>query len=272
MMRALYTAATGMRAEQTNVDTISNNLANVNTYGYKAERTEFKSLLYQTIQTQTTSGNGDAKPVGAQAGLGTRVAATTSLYTQGAPTETDNPTDFAIQGDGFFAVRGSDNQVYYTRDGSFTWSVSANGNTILADSAGNPVLDTNGNEIAVPNGISSEKMNFNQDGTIGYYDNNGNFVNLNQTMAVYQFNNPAGLEKQSGNLLAATPNSGNPLLEGQTAGLTRSKVLNKYLEGSNVNVADEMVNLIVAQRAYELNSKAITTSDSMLETANNLRR
>lgn len=133
-------------------------------------------------------------------------------------------------------------------------------------------MNTNGNEIAVPNGISSEKMNFNQDGTIGYYDNNGNFVNLNQTMAVYQFNNPAGLEKQSGNLLAATPNSGNPLLEGQTAGLTRSKVLNKYLEGSNVNVADEMVNLIVAQRAYELNSKAITTSDSMLETANNLRR
>ena len=108
MMRALYTAATGMRAEQTNVDTIANNLSNVNTTGFKGQRTEFKSLLYQTIQTRSTSGNGDAKPVGAQVGLGTRVAATTSTYTQGSLTETDRPTDFAIEGDGFFAVRGAD--------------------------------------------------------------------------------------------------------------------------------------------------------------------
>ena len=98
MMRALYTAATGMIAEQTNVDTIANNLANVNTYGYKTERTEFKSLLYQTIQTKTTSANGENKPVGAQVGLGTRVAATTSMYTQGALTETGIATDFAIEG------------------------------------------------------------------------------------------------------------------------------------------------------------------------------
>ena len=110
MMRALYTAATGMIAEQTNVDTIANNLSNVNTYGYKKERTEFKSLLYQTIQTRTTSANGDQKPVGAQVGLGTRVAATTSMYTQGSLTETDNKTDFALDGDGFFAVRALDGQ------------------------------------------------------------------------------------------------------------------------------------------------------------------
>ena len=122
MMRALYTAATGMRAEQTNVDTIANNLSNVNTTGFKGQRTEFKSLLYQTIQTRSTSGNGDAKPVGAQVGLGTRVAATTSTYTQGSLTETDRPTDFAIEGDGFFAVRGTDGQTYYTRNGAFEWS------------------------------------------------------------------------------------------------------------------------------------------------------
>lgn len=115
MMRALYTAATGMRAEQTNVDTIANNLSNVNTTGFKGQRTEFKSLLYQTIQTRSTSGNGDAKPVGAQVGLGTRVAATTSTYTQGALNSTERPTDFALEGDGFFAVRGTDNQTYYTR-------------------------------------------------------------------------------------------------------------------------------------------------------------
>lgn len=272
MMRALYTAATGMRAEQTNVDTISNNLANVNTTGYKAERTEFKSLLYQTIQTKTTSGNGDAKPVGAQVGLGTRVAATTSMYTQGSLTSTERDTDFALEGDGFFAVRGNDGETYYTRNGAFEWSLMADGATTLTDSSGNPVLDTNGNNINVPNGISSEKMNFSQDGSIGYYTNEGVYVSLNQTIAVYQFNNPAGLEKESGSLLAATANSGNPMLEGQTAGLETSKVINKYLEGSNVQVADEMVNLIIAQRAYELNSKAITTADSMLETANNLRR
>ena len=235
MMRALYTAATGMRAEQTNVDTIANNLSNVNTTGFKGQRTEFKSLLYQTIQTRSTSGNGDAKPVGAQVGLGTRVAATTSTYTQGPLNSTERPTDFALEGDGFFAVRGTDNQTYYTRNGAFTWSQYGNGQTILTDSQ-------------------------------------GNYINLNQRIAVYQFNNPSGLEKQSGSLLAATANSGNPMLEAANPALKNSKVVTGYLEGSNVQVADEMVNLIVAQRAYELNSKAITTADSMLETANNLRR
>ena len=158
MMRALYTAATGMRAEQTNVDTIANNLSNVNTTGFKGQRTEFKSLLYQTIQTRSTSGNGDAKPVGAQVGLGTRVAATTSTYTQGPLNSTERPTDFALEGDGFFAVRGTDNQTYYTRNGAFTWSQYGNGQTILTDSQGNPVMDTNGNIIAVPAGVKLSSL------------------------------------------------------------------------------------------------------------------
>ena len=122
MMRSLYTAATGMIAQQTNLDTISNNLSNVNTTGYKTERTEFKSLLYQTLQTKTTTANGANKPVGAQVGLGTRVAATMSNYTQGAREETEIPTDFALEGKGFFAVRGVDGQTYYTRNGNFSWS------------------------------------------------------------------------------------------------------------------------------------------------------
>lgn len=272
MMRALYTAATGMRAEQTNVDTISNNLANVNTVGFKGERAEFKSLLYQTIQTRTTSGNGEQKPVGAQVGLGTRIAATTAVYTQGALTATEKDTDFAVEGDGFFAVRGADNQVYYTRNGSFTWSQYGNGQTILADSQGNPVLDTNNNIIAVPNGVSAQKMNFSEDGNIGYYAADGTYITLNQRMALYQFNNPSGLQKMSSSLLAATANSGNPMQEATNPALKTSRIVTRYLEGSNVQVADEMVNLIVAQRAYELNSKAITTADSMLETANNLKR
>ena len=119
MMRALYTAATGMIAEQTNVDTISNNLANVNTTGYKTTRTEFKSLLYQNIQARTTTANGENKPVGAQVGLGTRVAATTSMYTQGALNASESDTDFAIEGNGFFAIRDIDGETYYTRNGNF---------------------------------------------------------------------------------------------------------------------------------------------------------
>lgn len=272
MMRALYTAASGMRAGQTNVDTIANNLSNVNTYGFKAERAEFKTLLYQTIQTETTSGNGDPKPVGAQAGLGTRLAATTSLYTQGSLTATEQLTDFAIEGEGFFAIRGNDGQTYYTRNGAFTWSLAADGTTILADSEGNPVLDANGNPIVVPNGITAERMSFSQDGEIGYYGEDGNYVSLNQYIGIYQFNNPAGLEKLSYSKLAATAASGEPLYERTTPGVKPSKIYSGYLEGSNVQVADEMVNLIVAQRAYELNSKAIQTADSMLDTANNLRR
>lgn len=272
MMRALYTAATGMIAEQTNVDTIANNLANVNTNGYKTERTEFKSLLYQTLQTKTTTANGENKPVGAQVGLGTRVAATTSMYTQGSRLDSESPTDFAIDGNGFFAVRGEDGQVYYTRNGSFTWSKTADGGTILTDHEGCPVLDSRGDEIAVPLGISSESMVFGQDGSISYRDKAGNVIPLNQTFGIYQFNNPAGLEKLSSSKLGVTAASGNPMLEITNQGLKASKVCAGYLEGANVQVADEMVNMIIAQRAYELNSKAITTADSMLDTANNLKR
>lgn len=272
MMRALYTAATGMRAEQTNVDTISNNLANVNTNGFKNERTEFKSLLYQTIQTRTTSGNGEVKPVGAQVGLGTRVAATTSMYTQGSMLESQSPTDFAIEGDGFFAVRGIDGETYYTRNGNFTWSIAADSSLMLADVEGCPVLDTQGNPIVLPAGVSAQSVQFTEEGNIYYKDATGETVRSTQQFAVYQFNNPSGLEKLANSRLRETAASGNPLLEVENAGLKPSKIHSGYLEGSNVNVADEMVNLIIAQRAYELNSKAITTSDSMLETANNLKR
>jgi flagellar basal-body rod protein FlgG len=262
-----------MIAEQTNVDTIANNLANVNTNGYKTERTEFKSLLYQTLQTKTTTANGEQKPVGAQVGLGTRVAATNSIYTQGSMLASDNNTDFAIEGEGFFAVRGQDGQTYYTRNGTFCWSQTADGRTILADAEGNPVLDTSGNEIALPDGVTAESMQFSEDGSIGYKDAaTGNVISLNQSFGIYQFNNPSGLEKLSGSLLEATSASGNPMLESANASLKASKVHQYYLEGSNVQVADEMVNMIIAQRAYELNSKAITTSDSMLDTANNLKR
>ncbi len=271
MVRSLYTAATGMIAQQSNVDNISNNLANVNTIGYKQEKMEFKSLLYQTLQTRTTSANGETKPIPAQAGLGTRVASNTSIFTQGSMLESESATDFAIVGDGFFAVRGADGETYYTRAGSFTWAMGPTGLT-LTTPEGYPVLGTNGNPIVIPNGVQAEQVSVSTDGSIGYRTNEGNFVDLNQRFALYQFNNPAGLEKIGSNLLSVTDASGNALPEATTANLTASQVRQKWREGSNVNVATEMVNLIVAQRAYQLNSKAITTSDDMLEQANNLKR
>lgn len=271
MMRALYTAATGMKAGQTNVDTIANNLANVNTNGYKTTRTEFKSLLYQTIQTRTTSANGQEKPVGAQVGLGTRVASNTTMYTQGTMNASDSATDFALEGDGFFAVRGVDGQTYYTRNGNFNWVIDAAGRTMLTDVEGCPVLDRAGNAIYVPPGVTAENMIFQQDGSIFYKAGNGDMMPLNQSFGIYQFNNPPGLEKLSYSRLLPSDASGEPVLEGAN-GTAPSKVCQFFLEGSNVQVADEMVNMIIAQRAYEMNSKAIQTADSMLQTANSLKR
>lgn len=271
MMRALYTAATGMLAEQTNVDTIANNLSNVNTNGYKTERTEFKSLLYQTLQTKTTSANGEQKPVGAQVGLGTRVAATTSMYTQGALLESDSKTDFAIEGNGFFAVRGADGNTYYTRNGNFLFTLASNGN-MLATTDGNPVLSTTGQPIILNNNYILSKITVTSDGQLCYPDAKNNPQPIGINIGVFQFNNPNGLERLADSLYAQTAASGQPINEATNNNVAKTKVLQNYLEGSNVQVADEMVNMIVAQRAYELNSKAITASDEMLQQANNLRR
>lgn len=272
MMRSLWSAASGMISQQTAVDTIAHNLANVNTTGYKTEKTEFKSLLYQTLQTKTTTANGEQKPISAQVGLGTRVAAITSNFTQGSLLDSESDTAFAIAGDGFFAVRGADGNTYYTRNGDFKLSVGADGNITLVTADGYPVLDTNGNPITMPGGVSSSKMVVTTDGAFGYMDGQGNFVDLNQSIGLFQFNNPAGLEKLSNSLLAVTDASGAAMNEATTANLTKSDVRQGYLEGSNVQVADEMVNLIVAQRAYEMNSKAIQATDDMLSQANQLKR
>ena len=169
MVRSLYTAATGMRAQQQNVDNISNNLANVNTVGYKQQKTEFKSLLYQTIQTRTTTANGEQKPIGAQVGLGTRVASNTAIYTQGTPTATESGSDFAISGEGFFQVKGIGNEVYYTRAGNFTWAEGNNGVT-LCTSDGYEVLDSTGKEIVLPKNVSSENVRVSTTGALGIYN------------------------------------------------------------------------------------------------------
>lgn len=271
MVRSLWTAASGMRAQQTNVDTISNNLANVNTIGYKKETTEFKSLLYQTIQAKTTSSNGDTKPVGAQVGLGVKNSSITSIFTQGNITQSESDTDFAIQGNGFFTLMDTNGEMVYTRNGSFNWTMGLNG-VMLANSDGLPVLDTYGSTIELDTSeYDITKIIIDADGQICYPDDTNNPQPIGVQIGLVQFANPSGMEKQGGSLYKATDTSGEPMYESD--GVTKKSVIKQgYIENSNVQVVDEMVNLIVAQRAYEMNSKAITASDEMMQQANQLKR
>ncbi len=271
MVRSLWTAASGMISQQTNVDTIANNLSNVNTTGYKTEVAEFKTLLYQNLQTRTTTANGANKPIGAQVGLGVRNSAISSIFKQGNLYESNSTSAFAIQGDGFFAVRDDDGGISYTRNGNFLWAMDGS-NITLSTTDGNYVLDSNGNKITVPNTYAVSKITITSDGTVCYPDENNNAKSLGMTIGLYQFQNPSGLEKKGDSTFRITDASGPALNEATNPALPKSSVAQGYLEGSNVQVADEMVNLIVAQRAYEMNSKAIQASDEMMQQANNLRR
>jgi flagellar basal-body rod protein FlgG len=269
MMRALWTAASGMTSQQTNIDAISNNLANINTTGYKKETAEFKSLLYQTIQDQSYDNNGEPKPYGIQVGLGVRSSAISSQYTQGILTETGNDFDLAINGKGFFMVQTPDG-VAYTRNGSFQFANGTQGPT-LATSEGNPVLDTNGEQIVLGSTYDAADLVIDEVGELLYPGADGTAVPIGIRIGIAQFNNPNGLQKLTDSLLMETEASGTARLEAADTALKRSVVKQGYLEGSNVQAVDEMVNLIVAQRAYEMNSKVITAADEMLRQANNLR-
>ncbi len=264
-----------MIAQQNNVDTIANNIANVNTIGYKTEVNEFKSLLYQTLQTRTTSANGETKPVGAQVGLGVRNAAITSQFTQGAFLASENEAALAINGEGFFAVRGEDQQIYYTRNGNFNWALGPNNTLALTNSDGLLVLNTAGNPITVPNNNEyyTSRIEIDNDGQLWYPDAENNLQKIQgMQVGTWQFQNPAGLEKQGDSLFAVTAASGPAINEATAQNIQRSQVRQGYIENSNVQVADEMVNLIIAQRAYEMNSKVIQASDTMMQQANELRR
>lgn len=275
MMRSLWTAASGMRAQQTNVDTIANNISNVNTIGYKTQQASFKSLLYQNLQSTSTNNAGEDKPVAAEVGLGSRVAAITSDFTQGKLTATEQALDVAIEGSGFFQVRMPDGEIRYTRDGSFIVSPSEQGN-MLCTSDGYPVLDQYQNNIYLPTSRVATDVVISDQGALGFPDETGNAAALTNNgyevrLGLVQFNNPAGLSKTGSNNFAVTVASGNPIPETGNANVTASRVHQRYTESSNVDVANEMVNLIVAQRAYEMNSKAIQASDEMMQQANNLR-
>ena len=275
MVRALWTGASGMISQQNNVDTIANNLANVNTTGYKTETNEFKSLLYQTLQTKTTTANGENKPIGAQVGLGVRNASITSQFTQGAYLESENPTAFAIGGDGFFCLQGNNGEKYYTRNGNFNFSLGANNTLILSSSDGLPVLNRQGNPIQInANNYMADRITVNDDGQLYYPDaqNNPQPIQPPQIIGLWQFQNAAGLDKVGDSMYSATAASGVAINEAENNNLKKSEIRQGYLEGSNVQIADEMVNLIIAQRAYEMNSKTIQAADTMMQEANELRR
>lgn len=271
MVRSLWTAASGMIAQQNNVDTIANNLANVNTTGYKTEVADFKSLLYQDIQSKTTSANGETKPVSAQVGLGVRNSSVTSRFSQGNFFASSNDLAFAISGDGFFGIKGADGNTYYTRNGDFHLATYPSG-LALTTSEGTCVLDTTGKQIVLDKSIVASKLTISGDGELCYPDESNNMKSMGIKIGLWQFNNPSGLEKVGDSSYSETAASGAAMNETSTQGLNKSEVRQGYLEGSNVQVVDEMVNMIVAQRAYELNSKAIQATDEMMSQANQLRR
>jgi flagellar basal-body rod protein FlgG len=264
MMRSLWTAASGMTGQQFNIDTISNNLANVNTTGFKQMRADFEDLLYQTQKIAGTPATEDTVlPTGVQVGHGVRTGATQQIFTQGALQSTQNPADIAIEGDGFFRIMQYDGTYGYTRDGSF--KIDMNGQ--LVTSNGYKLIP----EVILPEGFIPESLSISQDGRITTkVSGSDDPIEVGQ-LELYRFVNPAGLENLGQNLLKVTNASGEAIA-GRPGFDGMGKTLQKYLEMSNVSVVKEMVNMIVAQRAYELNSRAIQTSDSMLSTATSLKR
>ena len=272
MVRALWTGASGMNAQQVSLDNIANNLANVNTTGYKKQTTEFSSLLYQKLQRKQTDNNGDPKPVIAQVGTGVRVTSLTSIFTQGIMQETGKPYDFCIEGDGLFRIQMPDGTEAYTRNGSFHMSIEGDGVT-LCTAEGYPVLDMNGDIIHFSSsGYIVNNISTDQFGRFTYRDVEADEIyDLNIRIGLAQFNNPAGLDKLSDSYFRESANSGEPRYEVEDPALSISKIHSQYLEGSNVQTIDEIVNLITTQRAYEMNSKIISAADEMMQQANNLR-
>lgn len=263
-MRALWTAASGMKAQQLNVDTISNNLANVNTTAFKKQRMEFKDLLYEQLRRANLD-QGQGRPVNLEVGHGVMPVATTRSFTKGNLEQTHNSLDFAIDGDGFFVVSDQDGNLFYTRDGSFKLSVEDD-EVFLVTSDGY-FVQSDADDVEL--GSDIEEISVREDGLI-FVKRTGEeeFEEIAQLLLV-RFPNPAGLEAVGKNLYIQTPASGEAVeaFEGEAG-----SILQGFLETSNVQVVDEMVKLITAQRAYEINSKSIQTADQMLEQANNLKR
>ena len=263
MMRALWSAASGMKAQQTNMDVIAHNIANVNTYGGKTVRAEFQDLVYQTLrQAGADSGADSQYPTGLQIGLGTRNSATTRIFTQGNLQTTDNPTDVGIQGEGFFRITMPDGTTAYTRDGSFKLDSERR----LVTTDGYPLADN----ITIDDNAPNDSIVIAGDGRVSDTPAGGTQQEVGQ-IQLARFVNPSGLTAIGKNLFVVSAASGDAI-ESEPGVDGAGTLTQGTLEMSSVQIVEEMVNMIISQRAYESNSKAVTTSDSMLEIANGLKR
>ena len=257
-MKALYTAATGMTAQQMRIENISNNLANVSTVGFKKSRVNFEDLLYQNLSTGSVSQT-QTRVSSLQSGSGVRMGSLVKEFTMGDITSTNNTYDFAIAGRGFFVVQMPDGTETFTRNGQF--GVNAEGELVTQSG----LVVSPG--IEIPRDVQTIRAT--EDGTLqAVYKGDPNPITIGQ-LQVVDFMNPSGLQALGGNLFIATPESGLPMIMDSMDGL---RVQQGFLESSNVDVAEELVNMIVAQRAFEMTSKAVESSDQMMQTVNALKR
>jgi len=260
MLRGLWTAASGMNSMQLNLDVVANNIANVNTVGFKKSRADFEDLLYQTTRSAGVDrGDGTQVPTGIQVGMGSKPSAVQKMFTQGDYVNTGNELDWAIEGRGFFKVV-SNGEEFYTRAGAFKhdkdgYIVTSNGDRLQP-------------EFAVPQG--SVRVSVDSYGTLSALDAAGNALASTQ-LTIVDFINPAGLYSMGKNLYRQTEASGEPV-EGNPGTDSFGTITQGFIEQSNVDVVKEMVDMIVTQRAYELNSKTVQTADDMLSIASTLKR
>ncbi len=262
MISALWTAASGMRAQQTNVDVIANNLSNVNTTGFKKSRADFEDLLYTIIKAPGTPVAGtQIVPNGIQLGHGVRVVSIGKEFSQGDFTETQNPLDLLIEGKGFFQVVMPDGTIAYTRDGAF--KLDQDGKLVNSEGM---YLEP---EITIPE--DAQEITIGTDGTVSVTVPGETTPQTVGSIEIVKFLNPAGLKAIGMNLFLPTEASGDPIT-GTPGEDDFGRIRQGFLEMSNVKIVDEMVNMIVAQRAYEMNSKAVQTADEMLQIANTLKR
>ncbi len=262
MIRSLWTSATGMQAQALNLDVIANNLANVNTAGFKKSRAEFQDLLYETLRPAGTSSSQDTQvPTGIQIGHGTRPSTVLKIFSQGSMENTKNELDLAIEGDGFFQIILPNGETAYTRDGSF--KLDSDGRIVNSDGF---ALEP---EISIPSDALSISVGI--DGTVSVLQAGDSTPSEIGTIELARFVNPAGLISTGRNLYITSEASGDEMT-GTPGEDGLGSLAQGFLEMSNVSVVDEMVSMITAQRAYEVNSKSIQTADEMLQMANNIKR
>ena len=263
MIRALFSAGSGMSAQQTNVDNIAHNLANANTVGFKMRRAQFQDLLYQTmVQPGAAAGAQTTVPSGLQIGLGARTFANEIIFTQGSFMQTSNPLDMVIEGRGFFQVRRPNGEIGYTRAGQF----QMNRDGILVTSDGDPVEP----QITIP--AEAQAISIAQDGTVSFQQAGQTAAQIAGQIQLAAFVNPAGLNNIGRNLYLPTDASGEPIIGNPGGQEGIGSLMQGYTEQSNVSVVEEFINLIMSQRAYEANSKVVRAADEMYQQVNNLGR